>query len=251
MLQLLILMHLFGDFIIQNDKDVLRRKERPFWGNIVHILKTEILYVIIGLIFMMITKKDLSELLNLIIAILILIVSHFLIDLFKGFTTYYKNIIPLIKEADDDKFNFKTFIIDQLLHITAIYLIFSFLDLDTITFNSELHNFLVLINAVLISTMVGHYFIVGVLSCLCKRYSKNNKNFETAKFIGIIERILIISFMILGSFEFIAIVMGLKVFSNFLDEDSKITDRNSFIIGNLLSIMLAGVGYLYYISLVI
>lgn len=243
MFQLLLMFHLISDFIVQNDKDVARRNEKPLTGNLLHIIKTYITYCVMLIIFWLIVNPGSFGLLfNLSIKLLLLAFMHFFIDLIKTYVSNFKFKIPLFKKANNEKFNIWALIIDQMIHVVSIILFLQFFVTYEISYDN--HN-VIFINAVLISTFFGHELIKLLLNCILIDYVHDN-NFKSAKHIGILERLLITPSILLGFFEVLIVILGLKVFSDFKQEDSKIINRNAFIIGNLLSLSMVFLGIIYY-----
>lgn len=244
MIHIFIFMHLIGDYIVQNDKDVELREKRIIVGNLIHLLKTFITYlissVVILLFFQIFTWNSLMEF-TAYVAILSSI--HFLIDLVKSYTAV-KNKKKLISQSlDSSKYELISFISDQLFHLISILIIISIFNISIDITN---FNLFILLNSVLIAVFFGHELIIRILHCICNEYVSDENNFNPAKMIGMLERLLMTPAMIFGAFEFVAVIIGLKVFTDFRNKESQIVDRNAFIIGNLLSISCSALGFVYY-----
>lgn len=243
MIHLFLLMHLISDFVVQNDSDVEKRKTSIFIGNFRHVfIKSFLAHIVVSIL--VISLMDISDLIieDYIFAIVLVVLTHFLIDFFKSLITKYKHGIPMVKDVDSTIYNIWSFIIDQIVHIVFIVIIV------TSVLNISIGNLqiIVLINAVLISTFVGHEFIRILLTYMCDDYSNDSKNFVSGKYIGLLERLLYTPAIIYGAYEMFLVIIGLKVFTGFKNTETLIVDRNAFIIGNLLSITLSFVGAIYY-----
>jgi hypothetical protein len=235
---------MIGDFIIQNDNDVTMRSNKPFIGNVFHALKTYVSYIILLIVFWLIVNPgDFELFFYYIIKLGILALMHVFIDLIKTYFVKIKTKIPYVKNTDSEKLNIWIFILDQLIHVLSIVLLlelFSVNDISTIDLQ-----IIIIINAVLISTFLGHELIKLLMNCILKDYVLDS-SFKSAKYIGILERLLITPTIIFGVYEVLLVVLGLKVFSDFKQEESKIINRNAFIIGNLLSLLMVFIGVIYY-----
>ncbi|QLY39814.1 DUF3307 domain-containing protein [Hujiaoplasma nucleasis] len=244
MFHLLLMFHLIGDFIIQNDNDVATRSNKPFIGSVLHALKTYVSYIVMLTVFWLIVNPGNFELLFVYVLKLgILALMHFLIDLFKSYFVKIKTKIPYVKNIKNEKFNIWILIYDQLVHVFSILLLLELFIIDDISTIDQ--QIIIIVNAVLIATFFGHEFIKLSMNCILKEYV-HDENFKLAKYIGILERLLITPTIIIGVYEVLIVVLGLKVFSDFKREESKIINRNAFIIGNLLSLLMVFIGILYY-----
>jgi len=248
MFQLLLMFHLIGDFIVQNDKDVAKKSNTPFVGNVLHVLKTYVAYIaLLIVIWLIVSPGDFVLLLNYIFMLAILASMHLYIDLCKSYFVKIKAKIPYLRNTSNEKFNVWVLIIDQLIHVLSIVLLIElFIVAEILTNNLEI---IIIINAVLISTFLGHELIKLLMKCISSDYVQDS-NFKTAKHIGILERLLITPTIIFGVYEVLLVVLGLKVFSDFRQEDSKIINRTAFIIGNLLSLLMVFIGILYYYAFI-
>lgn len=244
MFQLLLMFHLIGDFIIQNENDVTTRSNKPFIGNVFHVLKTYVSYIILLIVFWLLMDPGNFKLFfDYTIKLGILSLMHLFIDLIKTYFVNFKPKFPYVKNTDSEKFNTWMFLLDQLIHVLSIVLLlelFNIIDISTIDLK-----IIIMINAVLISTFFGHELIKLLMNCILKDYVLDN-SFKSAKYIGILERLLITPTIIFGVYEVLLVVLGLKVFSDFKQEESKIINRNAFIIGNLLSLLMVFIGVIYY-----
>lgn len=246
MIHIFLQLHIIGDFVIQNNKDVELRIERPLLGNIKHMFKTLVTYLVIffGIyVFFDVLIQPYQVYLS---PLLIVFLAHFIIDLGKSYITKHKDSIPFVKNSENKVFGLWSFVIDQLLHVISIILVLNvFFEFSAINIDS-----IILLNAVLIATFVGHEAINLLLGYLCEDYSNDSKNYVVAKYIGILERLIITPAVIFGAYELLYAIFGLKVFTGFKNKETQITDRNAFIIGNLLSLTFALSGYVYYILFV-
>jgi hypothetical protein len=223
----LILAHILGDFVFQSNKWVQNKRQLKLKSPklYLHIL-LHALFLILALQF------DFSYWLG----IVIILVSHFLIDLGKLYAINKVNNITL-------------FFLDQLLHLAVIigvvyyYIRFEFINLDL-----YLPQALLLIVAILMVTVVTS-IIMRVLISKWKPEEESHESLENAgAYIGMLERLFIFGFIILNYWEGIGFLLAAKSVFRFGDL-SNAKDRNLteyILIGTLLSFGLAiliGLGY--------
>lgn len=196
-----ILAHLAGDFLFQSDKwidDKIQGKHKsPFlyWHLLIH---TVLLLIILQFNF------------HYWIGMVIVIISHYIIDLLK---------INL-----NDKINARIlFFADQILHfiviIGVVHIYFPFKIEMACIYNLKS---LLLITAILITTYVSSV----VIKILISKWKINDETPNQAgKYIGMLERLFIFSFIILNYWEGIGFLLAAKSVFRFGDL-SKAKDRN-------------------------
>lgn len=224
-----ILAHLAGDFLFQPDKWIDEKKERKH--------KSPYLYwhILIHAVLLLIT---LQFNFHYWVGIVIIIISHYVID--------------LIKLNLNEKINSQIlFFADQMLHFIVIfgvvYIYFPF-EIDMTSIYSI--ESLLLITFMLITTYVSSVVIKTLIS---KWKIKAESPNEAGKYIGMLERLFIFSFIILNYWEGIGFLLAAKSVFRFGDL-SKTEDRNLteyILIGTLLSFGFAiatAVGYQYLIE---
>ena len=226
--------HVVGDFVLQPDKWVrdkeLRKIKSPYlyYHIVVHLLSLLVLFRF--------EWKYLPVL-------LIIVISHFIIDLIK---LYLKGTI-----------NAKLlFLVDQLLHIIVIGLVVFYyepykIDIDLLFSEKSL----ILIFAVLCVTFVSSIIMKMIMNKWVLTEDSSGDSLEDAgKYIGLIERILVFVFIVIGQWAAIGLLIAAKSIFRFSDlsraKDRKLTEY--MLIGSLISFGLAiliGLAYNYTISL--
>lgn len=229
----LLMVHLLGDFVFQSKKWVKDKEQKK--------IKSSKLYIHIGvhaillLFLLQFNIKYWS-------VILIVILSHFLIDLGKIYLQEKKNKRLL-------------FFVDQVLHISflgiATYIIQPF---DT-TFSAILsERNLLLVCCVIFVTFTSSIIINTLISKW--NPEKNNKEKEQSlanagKYIGFLERLLVFVFIAINQWAGVGFLLAAKSIFRFGDltasKDRKLTEY--VLIGTLLSFGLAiltGLVYSHY-----
>ncbi|XMB85090.1 DUF3307 domain-containing protein [Mycoplasmatota bacterium WC44] len=228
--------HFIADFIFQNNKVVMLKRERMFKGNLIHSGIVFITYCVIFTLSIITSSRSLSVFeSNLIIYISLLAISHFVIDLIKSYV--------LIKNKGNAKVDIVIFILDQLIHVAVIYIITSFfisnIGLRVIYLNSKLILLYPFIISWILATFVSSYIITKTLSC----YDiKPAGDIRVGRLIGNIERTIILILLILN---LSSIVAGVIVFKTLIRlENFKNSDHSDYyILGNLLSFLLVICSY--------
>jgi hypothetical protein len=222
----LILAHLAGDFLFQSDKWIQNKKAKKhsspylYWHLLIHLI-----LLFITLQFNLYYWKG----------IVMIIISHYLID--------------LLKLNWDKKLNSALlFFADQLLHLIVILAVAYFyfpLKIDLSIFYSI--QWLLLLTFILLATYVSSVVIKTLLS---KWKINNEPPNQAGKYIGILERLFIFSFILLNYWEGIGFLLAAKSVFRFGDlskaEDRSLTEY--ILIGTLLSFGMAiatAVGYKY------
>lgn len=225
----LLLAHLIGDFLLQPLKWVIHKEANK--------VKSKYLYfhVFIHFALYLLFLWDIT----LWKIAVILAVSHLLIDLLKLYATPWFNnrSIP--------------FFIDQLLHLGVLYVC---------CFYSELpaHLFLMfdsmdwsLLLAVVFVTFPSAVIMGTVLEPMSNQINTDHKSLSNAgKYIGIIERLFVLLFIVIGRWDAIGLLITAKSVFRFNDlkesNSRKLTEY--ILIGTLVSFGLAIIAGLLYIS---
>ncbi len=229
----LLLAHLLGDFLLQPnswvaDKEVKRHRSIYMYLHIV--LHGAVAWMIVGEI-------------EFGIYALLLTVTHGLIDYAK-----------LRFQRESTKRNW--FVIDQVLHLLVIALIAIWYANPTATFTAPANEFWIVLTGVLFLTQPTSILIKNVISV----WTPENKDAadgslqNAGNYIGILERLFVICFILTGHFEAIGFLLGAKSIFRFGDlmeaKERKLTEY--VLIGTLLSFgiaMLAGLLVQYALSL--
>lgn len=223
----LLLAHLIGDFLLQPQRWVIHKE--------VHKVRSKYLYIHVALHFaiMLLLLWDLSFW----PWVLAITVSHYVIDLAK----LYAN--PLFKRKS------VPFFIDQLLHVIVLYAC-AFRDglgAHTLSLIDDLD--WALVTAVVFVSFPASIIMSKLLEGMSDRIETDHKSLPNAgKYIGIIERLFVLAFIILGRWEAIGLLITAKSVFRFNDlkerNNRKLTEY--ILIGTLLSFgiaMLTGIIY--------
>ena len=233
----LLLSHILGDFVFQPEKWVKNKEEKK--------IKSIKLYYHIGIhaiLLLLILQFNLKEYW---LAFLLIIVSHYLIDVLK---------IYLQKKKTKRIW----FFIDQILHIllliiaSSFYANFSFSLENIITEKS-----LLLLVFILLVVFVSAIIIKIIITQWNPESKKENDDSlaKAGRYIGILERLFVFTFVITNHWEAIGFLLAAKSVFRFGDltssKDRKLTEY--ILIGTLLSFGLAiffGVLYLHILKLI-
>ncbi len=215
----LVLAHVLTDFVFQNTKMVQHKRTHKAvsWVLYVHSLLAGVLTYVI-----------LQEWTRFLVPIAI-VITHFIIDLWK-----------LYQEKD----NLKYFIIDQILHVIVLiiawlYLIQGFLSVFPAieTFFSSSKELAILIGYLLVIFPVG--FIIGKAT---ERWQheitaegEQNSLKKAGRYIGIFERILVLTFILINNFSAIGFLIGAKSILRFSDTKGARKQTEYVLIGTLMS----------------
>ncbi|MCM4171467.1 DUF3307 domain-containing protein [Arenibacter sp. TNZ] len=225
----LLLAHLLGDFLFQPNKWVVHKEANKIASKYLY------LHILIHFGVAMLLLWDLQ----LWWWVVIIAMSHYFIDLLKLYANpYFKNkSIP--------------FFIDQTLHIVVLY---------CCAFNSDLFGHTIgllkeinwqLITAVVFVSYPSSIIMAKLLEGMSDRIELDHKSLPNAgKYIGIIERLFVLVFIILGRWEAIGLLITAKSVFRFNDlkesNSRKLTEY--ILIGTLLSFGLAIIAGLIYLS---
>ncbi len=159
--------------------------------------------------------------------------THVVIDVWK---TYQKEGI-------------RSFVTDQILHFIVLLFVWQFLT-ETSSIGSYLHHLLNSLDAWAVTA--GYIFVIWPAGLLIAYYTKNWKNeindnglYEAGKTIGQLERILILTFVIIGRYEAIGFLIAAKSVFRFnqIQENKERKVGEYILIGTMLSFAISiGVG---------
>lgn len=226
----LLLAHLIGDFLLQPVKWVLHKEA--------HKIKSKYLYfhILLHFVVTMVLLWDLSYWgISLIIAL-----SHYLIDLAK----LYANPLFKLKAIP--------FFIDQLLHLAVLYGCAYYGNLWE--HSSDLFEQIdwALVTATVFVTFPAAIIMGKLLEAMSAQIELDHESLPNAgKYIGIIERLFVLVFIILGRWEAIGLLITAKSVFRFNDlkesNNRKLTEY--ILIGTLMSFGIAIVTGLIYTQL--
>jgi hypothetical protein len=225
----LFLAHLLGDFVLQPDAWVKNKNSCK--------IKSPYLYAHIAvhsLALLILLQFDLSYWK----IILTIILSHFIIDVSKLYLQNKKNARWL-------------FVLDQLLHIAVLLAIIH--QNETISFHLKGILQSEIIIAIGISVIAVTFVSAIVMRLIMdswnlKEDSKTESLPQAGKYIGMLERLFVFCFVVLGQWQGIGFLIAAKSVFRFSDlsraKDRKLTEY--ILIGTLLSFGLAiGIGLIY------
>lgn len=214
----LILSHLITDFILQPGSWVDDRNKKHFLSGklYLHGLVTGVFaWIMIGWQYW-------------VVAIIILI-THIIID---GWKSYQKQTVAY-------------FLIDQILHIAIIigcwfYIFFGWIELKSswIQFNTNGYNWKLIAALTFLTTPAG--ILIGQLTKQWRDKMPDAENLANAgKWIGIVERIIILIFVLNSQFSAIGLLIAAKGIIRFNEKDRQEIKTEYLVIGTLMSISLA------------
>ena len=226
----LLLAHLIGDFLLQPYKWV-KHKEH-------HKAASKYLYfhVLLHFIVMMVLLWNI----NLWKPIVIITVSHYFIDIAKLYAT------PLFKRKNIP------FFIDQVLHLLVLYCCAFYDNLFPHTQALIQEIDWVLVTALTFVSFPAAIIMDVLLGGFSKQFQMDHQSLPNAgKYIGIIERLFVLIFIILGRWEGVGLLIAAKSVFRFNDlKESNSRQLTEYIlIGTLVSFglaILAGITYNFY-----
>ncbi len=251
MIKLLILCHVLSDYLLQSDKTIFQKKNKNGkynLGLVRHLIEVLVPMSILFFFF------EFSSTLKL---ILIISLSHILIDWIK---LKLDTILNIKKSA-------LMYLLDQLIHILIIVFITKLIEpiyiLENNSSMEELYiNVLEYSKLVIVIIYVvwgGGYFIQAFLKglkigppilnkslVLEKKEALNNQSM--GRYIGMLERGILLFFMINLEYSAVGLVIAMKSIARFKQLDNK-DFAEYYLIGSLLSITITILGMLVYVKL--
>ncbi|MBT2161040.1 DUF3307 domain-containing protein [Zobellia barbeyronii] len=226
----LLLAHLIGDFLLQPNRWVIHKEANKE--------KSKYLYAHVLLHFAL-TMLLVWDLKFWKIA-LIIMVSHYFIDLAKLYAT------PLFKLKSIP------FFIDQVLHVLVLYICVYYGNLieHTVALFENLD--WPLVTAIVFVSSPAAIIMGKLLEAMSDKIELDHKSLPNAgKYIGIIERLFVLMFIIMGRWEAIGLLIGAKSVFRFNDlkesNNRKLTEY--ILIGTLLSFGLAVITGIIYVNI--
>ncbi len=224
----LLIAHVLGDFVLQPNSWVDAKKTHTFKSRY---------YYLHGFVHLLTLVILLEFNWSYWPSILVIVVSHLIID--------------LIKLNLDKKLNSRIlFAFDQLLHLIVISVVVLVNTTSKIAFeNIYSTKSLLLILAILIVTFASSIIMRTIMSKWDLEEDKSEDSLENAgKYIGILERLFVFGFILLNQWSAIGLLIAAKSVFRFSDlsraKDRKLTEY--ILIGTLTSFGLAiSVGLLY------
>lgn len=217
----LIIAHVLGDFVLQPDRWVRDKRQKKhksgflYYHLLIHLLTTCVLLQF---------KTSYWPI------IVTIVLSHFLIDLIK-------------LNLDESKHGKLYFILDQIAHLIVIGILVYIYEPYRLNFKVLYSNqSLVLILAILCVTYVSSIFMKLIMSnWILKEDDSKDSLKHAGKYIGILERLFVFSFIVLNQWSAIGLLIAAKSVFRFGDlsraKDRKLTEY--ILIGTLLSFGIA------------
>ncbi|WP_431106992.1 DUF3307 domain-containing protein [Winogradskyella poriferorum] len=227
----LILAHILGDFFLQPQKWVKDKEKKK--------LKSKWLYIHIGIhiALMFLLVWDFSYW----VLILLIGTSHFIIDALK----------LLLQKKKTKRFYFFA---DQILHITAIFLLTIAMYYEDIAPSLSISTSALLLIICLVFLTQPTSIIMKIIFTKwnISKYTEDNESLKDAgKYIGILERLLVFIFIIVGHWEAVGFLITAKSVFRFGDltstKERKLTEY--ILIGTLISFGIAIVVSLLFLNL--
>ncbi len=216
----LLLAHLIADFLLQPTRWVIHKEANKATSKYLYF------HVLLHLAITMLLLWDLSAWKM----VLIITISHYFIDLAK----LYANSLFKLKSIP--------FFIDQLLHILVLYCCAFYGNLWEHTISLFENMDWALVTAIVFVSLPAAIIMGKLLERMSSQIEFDHKSLPNAgKYIGIIERLFVLVFIILGRWEAIGLLITAKSVFRFNDlkesNSRKLTEY--ILIGTLLSFGIA------------
>lgn len=163
---------------------------------------------------------------------LLVVVSHLMIDILKDIC-----LSKIQYQPSDIKSNWECvlFIIDQALHMLVIWILLKYVN---IAGNTAIYNIL---DTKILSCIIAYLIVLKPTSILIGKFTQRWQNIlsdskglhDAGMWIGYAERILALTFMLLGTYEALGFLIAAKSLLRFQETDTKRTEY--VLIGTLLS----------------
>ncbi|MCC4771645.1 DUF3307 domain-containing protein [Methanosarcina sp. DH2] len=239
LLLLLILSHLLADFPFQPDVSIKDRKANGFFSKWLHIHSFTA-----GFLASVILYFYQFPFISCLLILVVIYTTHVVIDYFKLFVeTKICNSDSDSKNNYDSKADILLFIVDQFLHIIIIILIWKQIvnfeiNIDSLCLGSYTNLWIICISYIITIWPTG--IVIGKWTSILKNqidYPKDEKLLNAGMNIGRIERVLLLTFVLLGEYSAIGLLITAK--SIFRFESKGRDDVEYILIGTLISFLSA------------
>lgn len=233
-----IIAHFLSDFVFQSEKIVRLKKEKKIRGYLYHFLVVFIITFCLSTLILANFKDNFQF--TLTISIL-----HIIFDLFKELLTNKSAII-----------DFYAFIVDQSVHLLTIYISWNYYinnftipvntwpdSLDFYNLSTSIGEILITIIVYLIILFFGAIFLEKLLKVVDFKLEKS-KEIKLSRYIGIIERALILTLVTFGYVSSIGIIFTAKSLARY-KEFNKDKYVEYYLLGTLASLFIALIGGLF------
>lgn len=233
---LLLLGHILGDFYIQT-KIMADKKEKSVKWVLIHGLCYWGIMILVSLPIMSF---------KIAVATTVVVILHFVIDVVKF--SYLSFLMK--KDRMKQVIERNVFFVDQILHVVSLIGIAYWLVVSNVTINEwrvikDFFNVIGISESIIISWMLGLLIIhkpanIAIQKLLMIYKPKNNEeakqnNNNAGRFIGTVERIIMLIFLSIGQYSSIGLVLTAKSIARY-DRISKEKDfAEYYLLGTLIS----------------
>ena len=214
----LLLSHLLADFVLQPGKWVRDRQERHFASGYLYLhtfVAAALTLVFTGVAYWPVALS--------------IFITHTLID---GWKSYRRDEV-------------RYFLIDQALHLFVIFVcwvvtFFNYPEIKHLVLKTEANPDIWIMTTAAVFLAWPSAFLIGQLTKKWRRNLDNSVALESAgKWIGIIERILILLLVLQGQYEAIGLLIAAKSILRFNEQNRPEQKTEYLLIGTLISMGLA------------
>ncbi|MGQ8363672.1 DUF3307 domain-containing protein [Glaciecola sp. 1036] len=232
----LLCIHFVADFFLQ--KDAWIQSKIKFKIKSIGLLKHVLVHLVLNAIVLFILLDGFA--LNYFIALFTIVLTHYAIDIWKCYQV----------------FSIRAFLIDQCAHILILFAVSLYLNNHNMaSVISQSHQ---LLNVQTLAVITAYIFVSRPLSFVIQltlnpytkvlTKDKDNQGLENAgEWIGILERFLVLTFILIGQYSGVGFLLAAKSVFRFGDmrqqKDRKLTEY--IMLGSLLSIgtaLIVGIG---------
>lgn len=221
--------HLLTDYTLQNDTKAKDKNEKGFKSK----------FLIWHTFIMFVTSFTLSLQFEFILGSLFIALTHFLID----------GLRPRIRK--NKFFGQYAFFIDQALHLAVILLtVFVFdmlVEIEPLAYTEEMPKIFLITAGFLLAGKAGNIIIKEIFTLFNINVPKNNNDLQNAgKLIGIVERWLVLGFVLMFQYSAVGFLLASKSILRFKTQDGEEFNKTEYVlVGTLLSFSIAiGIGIL-------
>lgn len=252
---LMLLSHAISDFMLQTDESVRLKSEMKLVGYLYHGL------VLLTVSALMLLFVDTSTLPELLVRMVVIVLLHLLIDVLKEF---FQKVI--VGRGNRSQLKIKRdvlllFAFDQVAHILIILLLTEGVTVGIVGSHPGMLSALKMLFIILYLTFSGAYLIPLLFDVVYSNISDYGDRLnerlkadmdeeahvfidevKTGKWIGILERLLILLLLYANQFTAIGFIIAIKSLARFKMLDSKIFSEY-YLLGTLFSVAYSLCGY--------
>ena len=216
--------HIVADFYLQSYKMCMCKMQLQTWKGWICQVGHALVHGLFAYLFVM-------DWTNWLVPVVVL-VSHLIIDLLKDIC-----LSNIQYQPSDIKSNWECvlFFIDQALHMLVIWILLKYVN---IAGNTAIYNIL---DTKILSCIIAYLIVLKPTSILIGKFTQRWQNIlsdskglhDAGMWIGYAERVLALTFMLLGTYEALGFLIAAKSLLRFQETDTKRTEY--VLIGTLLS----------------